>query len=251
MVRYDYYSDFEGAWSFKLAVNQALSSRASLKGSISNSFRAPTFSELYWPSSMWAEGNPDLNPERGYSIDFGITRVGEAISYDLFLFTRFVENVIVWQEGSDFKWRPTNFGEAFYPGIEARLDAAITKSMQLNLGYTFLYSLNLSGDLTRTDDERMPYIPINELDFGLDYRRRMFGVGFNGHFETKRYYEDWMGEMQSLPSYLIFDAHYRQNIGKATTFLLSVDNLFNKQYEVVPGYPMPGLFIRTGFEFEF
>ena len=251
MVRCDYYSDFGGAWSFKLAVNQALSSRASLKGNISNSFRAPTFSDLYWPSTMWAEGNPDLKPERGYSVDFGITRMGQTISYDLFLFTRYVENVIGWQEGSDLKWRPTNFDEAFYPGIEAHLDAAVTKSMHLNLQYTFLYSFNLSGELTRADDERMPYIPVNELDFGLDYSRRRFGVGFNGHFETKRYYKDPMGETQSLPSYVVFDAYYRQNIGKSTTFLLSVDNLFNKQYEVAADYPTPGLFIRTGFEFEF
>lgn len=250
MVRYDYYSDFGGAWSLKLAANQSLSSRASLKGSISNSFRAPTFSELYWPSTMWAEGNPDLKPEKGYSIDVGITRVGKTISYDFFLFTRYVENVIEWKEGSDLKWRPTNYSEALYPGIEVSLDAAVKERLHLNLQYTFLYSFNLSGELTREDDERMLNRPVNELDFGLDYSRKRFGVGFNGHFETKRYYEDAMGQKQSLPSYLIFDVHYRQNIGKSATFLLSVDNLFNKQYEVSADYPMPGLFIRTGFEFE-
>lgn len=100
-----------------------------------------------------------------------------------------------------------------------------------------------------SDDYRLPLIPVHELDFGLNYRRNRFSTGFNGHLESKRY--ESVDNTDSLPSYFVVDAYYRQSIGKATVFLLSVDNVFNKQYAVVPGYPMPGLFIRTGFEFEF
>ena len=249
MIRYDYYSDFEGTLTYKLAANQALSSTTSLKGSISKSFRVPTFNELYWPADMFGEGNPDLGPETGYSIDIGITRAGDRTSFDVFLFTRYMKDVILWQEGSDFVWRPTNYGQGLYPGLEATIGFDVIEGLYLYTDYTFLYSFALGGGNSVSDDYRLPLIPVHELDFGLNYRRNRFSTGFNGHLESKRY--ESVDNTDSLPSYLVVDAYYRQGIGKATVFLLSVDNVFNKQYAVVPGYPMPGLFIRTGFEFEF
>jgi outer membrane cobalamin receptor len=124
----------------------------------------------------------------------------------------------------------------------------ITRGLFFNLGYTFLYSLDLSGSLKVSDDERMPYIPLHELDFSLDFLQERFNVGFNGHLESKRYYESFTGRM-TLPAYVVLDAYYRHSLGKAATFLLSLDNLLNAQYEVQANYPMPGIFIRTGFEF--
>jgi len=249
MVRYDYYSDFKGALNYKLAVNQTLSSKTSLKGSISKSFRPPTLNELYWPFDGMMEGNPDLGPETGYAVDLGITRVGERTRYNFFLFTRYVRDIIIWEMGSDFISRSENYGEGLYPGFEADFGMNITAALLVYARYTFLYTFALGGEYTVSDDNRFPHVPVHEADFGIDYCRRTFSVGLNGHLESKRY--ESVDNTDYLPSYFVVDAYYRQNIGKATVFLLSVDNVFNKQYEVVPGYPMPGLFIRTGFEFEF
>jgi outer membrane cobalamin receptor len=249
MIRYDYYSDFGGTFNYKLAINQAFSSSTSLKGSISKSFRAPTFNELYWPADMFGEGNPNLGPETGYSFDIGVTRIAAVTSLDVFVFTRYMQDVILWQEGDDFVWRPTNYGQGLYPGLETRVGFNATEGLELYADYTFIYTFALGDGYTASDDNRLPMTPVHELDVGLNYVRNRFSTGINGHVESKRYTS--VDNTESLPSYVVLDAYYRQSIGAVSTFLLSVDNLLNKDYDVVPGYPMPGLFIRTGFEFEF
>jgi outer membrane cobalamin receptor len=108
MVRYDYYSDFRGTLNFKLAANQSLNSTTALKGSISKSYRAPTFNQLYWPFDGFLEGNPDLKPETGYEVDFGITHGGKRVDYNVFLFTRYVKDVIIWKEDPDMVSRSYN-----------------------------------------------------------------------------------------------------------------------------------------------
>jgi len=92
-LRYDYYSDFEGDLNYKIGSVYRLSSTTSIKGSIAKSFRAPTMNDLYWPTDSFAEGNPGLEPETGYSIDFGVTHAAEKLRFDFFGYMRYVRDV--------------------------------------------------------------------------------------------------------------------------------------------------------------
>ena len=247
MVRYDHYSDFGGSVNFKLGYIQNLSPAMSFKSSLEKSFRVPTFSDLYWPSGGGGEGNPDLQPETGYSIDAGISRVDSTVSYDFFLFTRYVKDVILWQESEvDGIWRPSNYGEALYPGLEAHVDVHVLTNFILSLNYTFLYSFALSGEYTFEDNKRLPNIPVHETDFGLTYRGNSFTINVNGHYESLRY--ENVENAGYMSSFFVVNTNYRQHLSEKVLFLLALENLFNEQYVVVPGYPMPGLFIRTGLE---
>ncbi|TVS17779.1 MAG: TonB-dependent receptor [Gammaproteobacteria bacterium] len=49
--RYEYYDDFGSTWSGKLAGRYDVSRQVSLRGSVSNSFRAPTLSQIAWSRS--------------------------------------------------------------------------------------------------------------------------------------------------------------------------------------------------------
>ena len=44
-----------------------LSDTLSLKAGGGKSYKAPTLNDLYWPDVGWGIGNPDLDPETGYS----------------------------------------------------------------------------------------------------------------------------------------------------------------------------------------
>ena len=246
MIRYDHYSDFGGSVNFKLGYIHNLSPSMSFKSSLAKSFRAPTFSDLYWPSMGGAEGNPDLKPETGYSFDAGISRIDSTVSYDFFLFTRFVNDVILWQENDDGIWRPSNYGEALYPGIEAHVDVQVLTNLILSLNYTFLYSFALSGEYTFEDNKRLPNIPVHETDFGLTYRGNSFTINVNGHYESLRY--ENVENSGYLSSFFVVNANYRQHLSEKVLFLLALENLFSEQYVIISGYPMPGLFIRTGLE---
>jgi len=40
-------------------------------------------------------------------------------------------------------------------------------------------------------------------------------------------------------------------VSKTVNLFLMLDNLFNRRYEVVPGYPMPGINLMSGFTLSF
>lgn len=91
--RVDGYSDFgqevSPAWAVVVPVKQI---GATLRGSYSEGFRAPSFDELYYPDF----GNPNLRPEISSEYDGGISkRFGEAATMDVVYFTRRIHDLIV------------------------------------------------------------------------------------------------------------------------------------------------------------
>jgi len=40
-------------------------------------------------------------------------------------------------------------------------------------------------------------------------------------------------------------------VGRRQSYFVMLDNLLNRRYEIVPGYPMPGLNVAGGFSLEF
>jgi outer membrane receptor protein involved in Fe transport len=245
-LRYDYYSDFYGSMNWKLGVNYRASNSTALKGSISKSFRAPTFNDLYWPADPFAEGNPDLQPETGYNLDFGITLRRENLQYDIFTFFRYVYDVILWQPGPDDIWRPSNYGEAIYPGIETQVGIDFLEYFTFTIDYTFIYTFALSGSFTVTDNKRLPSIPVHELDSRVQYQRSRDLLSLYFHYESLRY--ENIANTSFLDSFFIIGGSWCRKIGKKMELYVAGENVFGEQYELVSQYPMPGFFIRTGME---
>jgi outer membrane receptor for ferrienterochelin and colicins len=248
-IRYDYYDDFQGSLNFKLGLVYRVSRTASLKANLAKSYRAPTFNDLYWPKDPFAESNPDLKPETGYSMDAGVSRVGERLSFDLFAFLRYVEDVIAWQPGDDGLWRPTNYNRGLYPGLEVEAEAGLLRFLTLGIHYTFLYTYVLTGGLGLEDDRRIPGQPVHALDGELRYQDRKNTLqGSLGHM-SRRYYT--VDNNEAAPPATVLDLLYRRRVNENLSVYLAVDNLLNHSYQLVARYPMPGTTIRSGVELEF
>jgi len=248
-VRYDYYSDFAGDLNYKLGTVYSLSSSTSLKASISKSYRAPTFNDLYWPQDSFSQGNPDLRPETGYGVEAGISRREKRLQLDLFGFARYVKDVILWQPGDDSIWRPTNWGEGLYPGVEANFSVRPLTWLSLDADYTFIYSFVLSGGFGLGDNRRLPMIPVHEADLGVGLHGERESLGITSHYESLRYLKT--SNTAYLPSHYVVDVSYRRNLRERLVLTLAVDNLFNEHYEITAGYPIPGTLIRAGVEATF
>jgi outer membrane cobalamin receptor len=249
-VRYDYYSDFApGALSGSLGVSYKLSDTDSLKANLSRSYRVPSFEDLYWPSSSGVAGNPDLQPETGYSVDVGYERAAQGISYTAFAFARYVQDVILWQTGTDGIWRPTNFGAALYPGIEQELKLDFLDRFTATVSYTFLYSYTLDQGMTLADDKRLPMTPVHTLNATLGYANDGFSWSVTGRYQSLRYLA--VANAQYLPDVFVVDAFVKELIAKGWSAFLSVDNLFGAQYQIISGYPMPNTSIRIGLTASF
>jgi len=245
-LRYDYYTDFYGNLNWKLGANYRVSSNTALKGSISKSFRAPAFNDLYWPADPFAEGNPDLQPETGYSADVGVSTLRKNLRYDVFAFFRYVYDVILWQPGPDDIWRPSNYGEAVYPGIEAHAAVDFLQHFKFALDYTFMYTFTLSGEFTIADNKRLPSIPMHQLDSRIQYQRNRNLLSLYTHYESLRY--ENVANTDFLGSFFVIGGSWRRKMGEKIYLYINGENVFSEQYDLVSLYPMPGLFIGTGIE---
>ncbi len=85
----DFGQEVSPAWSVAIPIAQA---GATLRGSYSEGFRAPSFDELYYPDF----GNPNLGPEISSEYDGGVTKTfGEAAALTTTYFSRRVHDLIV------------------------------------------------------------------------------------------------------------------------------------------------------------
>ncbi len=250
-IRYDYYSDFFasdplGGIGATMAIAYRLSETDVLKLNLSRSYRVPTFEDLYWPASNGAEGDPGLRPETGYAADFGFSRTRGDFSYDATAFVRYARDVILWQEGSDGIWRPSNYGAALYPGLEQELSTAFAKHYRASLNYSFLYSYILSDGFSMGDDRRLPMTPVHSLNATLAYEAGRLSWSATAKYASLRFLTT--ANVGYLPDYFTLDAVVKWEFTARYSAYAAADNLFDEQYEIVNDYPMPGTKLRLGLE---
>jgi iron complex outermembrane receptor protein len=95
---------------------------AFLRAGAARIVRAPTFNDRYWLPG----GNPDLNPERGWSADAGLglslSGAGLFVETEATLFGSLLHDKIVWQPAltgpSVQTWSPGNVGRVIGRGLE-------------------------------------------------------------------------------------------------------------------------------------
>jgi len=143
-ARLDYYSSFGTEFNPSVGLGIFLKPDFKLRTSIGRAFRVPTFTDLYYNSPANA-GNPDLSPEKSWSVDFGgdYEKNGMLLSGTAFL--RFTEGIIDWtRTGTQTVWRSKNCGTFNVGGIEAIFSADPRKIcgipnvriFQIKYGYT-------------------------------------------------------------------------------------------------------------------
>ncbi len=246
-LRWDWTSDFASGLSAGLGATRALSERASMSCSATTSYRAPSFDDLYWPSSGGAEGDPSLRPESGYSGEAGFLWKEGATSVSAAAYLRYVADVILWQQRDDGVWRPSNYGDALYPGLELEWRSK-AGSWSFVGSYAFLYSYVLSGSLSLSDDKRVPDVPVHSLSGSATYSSKGFSGSFKLSYKGLRY--TTTDNRDYLPAVFLAGASLRWALNERLSLFWNGDNLLNERYVSEKNYPMPGLSIETGLEYK-
>jgi outer membrane cobalamin receptor len=211
---------------------------------IARAFRAPTFNDLYWPATSWAEGNPNLKPEKGICGEIGIS--GQLIHSQLEItyFRNDLDDLINWAEGSDNIWRPSNINSAITEGIELKTKTFPFKNLEMELNYTYLRA---------KDDKRDKYLtyrPKHKLYCRLRFKELLgYMIEIDGQYTTKRFTDTL--NTDHLDDYFIMNLNLSKLITKKLKIYVSINNLLNRAYETKKGYPMPGFSISGGCKITF
>ena len=112
----------------------------SIHGSMGNVFRVPTFTELYYASPANL-GNPDLDPEHGWTWDAGLGWRRGAVAARAAYFERYERDRIEWARpfgAEDEPWQAMNITTGKTRGVETRLDWTAPRGHTLGVSWSWL-----------------------------------------------------------------------------------------------------------------
>ena len=220
------------------------SQRWRVTANISRNYRIPTLNDLYWKEDAFARGNPDLQPEWGWSGDFAIhhrQNLGELLlEISPVFFYNYINNWIVWQpDAITGKWEPVNKSKGKSEGVELRLKLDYNWQQfhwrtMASGQYTYARSRQSNGQWSSYPPD---YVPVYKAGLNQLLSYRNVTVGYIHNYTGKRYS---LG--QRLPSYQVADLFCQYTILRRQFRLnlqFRVNNLWNEFYQVRQYYAMP------------
>ncbi|MFB0526829.1 MAG: TonB-dependent receptor plug domain-containing protein [bacterium] len=259
-VRYDHHSAYGGQINPSFSLVCQLSQQGeSLKLSfnLGRGFRAPTFCDLYQPYTEYeeydAEGTPNLKPEKAWAYDLGFEhQLGNLLLSKITLFETNIEDLIDWAWVPSAKpwgfWFPSNVAKAYSQGIEVEFIHQIMSGLSHSVNYTYIHSASKGEGEDKY--EIAPYKPHNRVNYRINYTNNF---GLKVSLGTEYVDEQWTVRGKTgdrLPEYFLLNARIAQRIRNLEAYI-SLDNILDKKYQTVFGFPMPGRTIMAGISWKF
>jgi hypothetical protein len=229
-----------------------------LRAYYKSTFRNPTFAEQYYyaivPRTIKPEYSDQFDVGASYTkslngffdyiaigADAYYNHVKDKISY---VPTRSPETPSVINLGSvDIKGLDFNLKSGFKPFYNWKA--------LLSINYTYQQALDVTNNTDLYYLEQIPYTPKHTLAANLGFMHNQFGVYYNQIYSSSRYQNSNNVPEYYIPPYTVSDASFVYNFlisNKAVHSSVEVNNLFNKNYSVISGYPMPGRSVRLTFQ---
>ncbi len=136
-ARADHYSDVGDAFSPRLAAVYQVSNEQTLKVQYSDSFRPPSFLELYSKNNPIVNGNPDIKPERMHTYELGYIFNNGSRVFRITSFVSELHDVIVVNSTTD---RYENGGTANFRGLELEYVVPLQQRVKLDGNVSLLDS---------------------------------------------------------------------------------------------------------------
>ena len=233
-LRYDYNSKSGGITVPEFGATYRGGRIYSFSTSVARGFRNPTIRELY----LFPAPTPTLKPERlwNYQGTFQV-RPTSKLTASITGYYADLENLIV-TTGRYPKLKLENIGHALNRGWEANARWQPVRRVSFNSGYAYLRSTNLA-----------PYAPRHKANYSLevDAGRVFFSLGgvTVGH--------TWgnTAHTQAISGYTVMTLKCTAPWGKHASVFVLLDNLFDRRYQVLYGYTMPGTNAAGGLTLRF
>jgi vitamin B12 transporter len=234
-VRRDQYSDFGGANSYYLGYGFDITGHWKVTASYSDSFRAPSFDDLYYPFS----GNPAIQPERSHSIEAALQYASNALGVmRLTAFQTRYANLINYEQVTPGIYLAENVGHAKVQGLVGSWSGHVGKT-DVRASVTLQNPVDLDNDADLVRRARR---------FGaLTVNRSIAAWRVGGEWIVSGASNDSSGK---LGGYGVVNLSARYNITKAWYVAAQIQNLLDKDYETAYSYNSPrrGAYLTVGWQ---
>lgn len=231
-----------------------------LKSSISRNYLIPTFNQLYW-SGAGGFGNLTLRPELSWSEEVGLVYHRNSngnqwlVESELTGFSSQVDDWILWVPVTSSEWSPDNIKRVWSRGLESSLKikrdwTVVSLSLHGNYGYTKATNQQVSETGNPSEiGNQLIYTPSHTGKINATLSIKSLKVGWWHHITGKQFTTGDNTEIQALESFGISSVVVSNQFWMGalrTSLQFEINNLFNKNYLVRTGYPMPLRNIRFG-----
>ncbi len=233
-----------------------------------NTFRVPTFGELYFFQSL----PRNLKPEQAHQLNLGITYSGQwsvasgqwsvasgqwsvaSGQFTLDCYYNHVNDKIVARPGHNmYYWSMENLGIVDILGLDATAHFQFS-IFNLQLNYSFQHAVDHSQAGSKVYGHQIIYTPRHSGGGSLRWENEWVNLGATAMVVGERYSAPQNTAANRLPAYcdigLSADRRFDLRLG-TLTLRASILNILDNQYEVVRSYPMMGRNWRLGIVYEF
>lgn len=242
-----------------------LTDALSVKGSAGTAFRAPAPLELAADYTLFGThtvGNPNLKPEQSTSFDAGIDYLKGFFKSSLaFFHTDFRDKIATYFDTTRMVSTYKNVDGATIEGIEinssydigAAVGLGVTIEPFANITYKTTYTQKNEGQRETT----LVYTPRWTGAFGVRVGQEKWDGRLIANYIGWEKVTDWdpssmtYGQLIHKAGFTVLGMRANYRPVKNVELTLSIENLLDRKYEYVQGYPMPGTTFMGGVKWLF
>ena len=237
-LRYDHNSQYGAKTLPKVSFDYQKDKTTSYFASWGRVFNAPKFDDLYSPytaSTYWGHtyitlGNSSLKPETGWTAEVGVKkRIGSDSEATASLFKSYLDNAIRWTStivnSTTTQYTAENVDQLVSKGVNLAFTTKLSSVVTSDIGYTYLRS----DDNTKYDNAGDPK---NTFHLGINIKQGSFAQSIYGYYVDQCDTSDGV-----LPSHFTWNTNINYSFNDRQSIYLTINNIFNKKYEQVSGYP--------------
>ena len=241
--------------SYKLLADQDLYVRASYK----NIFRSPTFNESYY----YHYGSTNLKPESTDQLNVGVTYTAPLSRRNMLTVTldgyyNHVKDMIVTVPQNMFVWTCVNLDKVRSYGLDATMRASRQVAEGHQVAVAGSYSYQRVEDRNNPDATtygyQVAYMPRHQGSLSVSYENPWVNVSLHGTSVSSRWPNNNHYEGTLIAGYTDCGATlWRQFRWHRHQLEARFDlkNVFDKHYEIVANYPMPGRNYQISINYKF
>ena len=214
---------------------------------VKRSCRLPSFNDLYYTNvtsrSLLPEKVWQMSARWCWDRSYGPWhfRANEELYHN-----RVTDKLIAVPNGSLFRWSMYNLGKVSIWGDEIHADVSWNNALGIIARYSFQRAREDGNSF------QIPYIPLHSASFNLYGALGTWRMDIKGFLTGTRLTAASSRPEYRLPAWTTWDASLSWRPARRISRLrpgvsLDIRNIFNEQYQIVQGYPMPGIsiFINT------
>jgi vitamin B12 transporter len=235
-----------------LSADVNINKKSVLSFALVKNYRLPSFNDLFWA----AGGNINLLSENSIAQDLAYKFTTPKQQLTLALYNRAVTNWIQWTPSSNGQWQANNVAKVWSRGVELIYQNQLIKTQRHQLHGNLIYAFNKSTATQHSNTEaigkQLVYTPLHKANCNLNYIYKSYQIQLMQQFASCSF--TTTDNLNFVKAYASTDVHLGKQVSikhKQVNAQLRIINLFNANYWVVDGWPMPARHLQLDITCKF